>query len=112
MRSIFYMPSDDLAGDAKRRVPIPKFKEEGKCGAFTHAFRRNARELCERALPWKGDFMMEMIYDCVMKENDRYFLPFLPASVQKEYEVNPQMLIYGVAADNVEVMHDGTGYAA
>ena len=34
MRSIFYMPSDDLAGDAKRRVPIPKFKEEGKCGAF------------------------------------------------------------------------------
>ena len=24
MRSIFRMPSDDLAGDAKRRVPIPK----------------------------------------------------------------------------------------
>lgn len=47
--------------------------------------------------------MMEMIYDWVMKENDRYFLPFLPASVQKEYEVNPQMLIYGVAADNVAV---------
>ena len=37
------MPSDDLAGDAKRRVPIPKFKEEGKCGAFLHAFRRPGR---------------------------------------------------------------------
>ena len=23
MRSIFEMPSDDLAGDAKRRVPLP-----------------------------------------------------------------------------------------
>ncbi len=23
MRSIFKMPSDDMAGDAKRRVPIP-----------------------------------------------------------------------------------------
>ncbi len=30
----FYMHSDDMAGDAKRRVPTPKFKEEGKCGAF------------------------------------------------------------------------------
>ncbi len=24
MRSIFRMPSDDLAGDARRRVPLPK----------------------------------------------------------------------------------------
>ena len=28
MRSIFRMPSDDVAGDAKRRVPIPIKKGE------------------------------------------------------------------------------------
>ena len=28
MRSIFFMPSNDMAGDAKRRVPIPIKKEE------------------------------------------------------------------------------------
>lgn len=28
MRSISYMPSDDMAGDAKRRVPIPYLKED------------------------------------------------------------------------------------
>ncbi len=33
MRSISGMPSSDLAGDAKRRVPI-HLKEEGKCAAF------------------------------------------------------------------------------
>ena len=32
MRSISLMPSDELAGDAKRRVPLPQ--EEGKCEAF------------------------------------------------------------------------------
>lgn len=31
MRSIFEMPSADLAGDAKRSVPLPLRKEEGKC---------------------------------------------------------------------------------
>ena len=30
MRSIFNMPSDDRAGDAARRVPIPYRKERGK----------------------------------------------------------------------------------
>ncbi len=34
MRSIYKMPSDVMAGDAKRRVPIPKREEEGKCKAF------------------------------------------------------------------------------
>ncbi len=34
MRSIFRMPSDDLAGGAKRRVPIPK-------GGIVLAFDRN-----------------------------------------------------------------------
>ncbi len=29
MRSIFFMPSDDMAGGAKRRVPIP-IKKGGK----------------------------------------------------------------------------------
>lgn len=28
MRSIFWMPSDEMAGDAKRRVPIPMMEEE------------------------------------------------------------------------------------
>ena len=32
MRSIFIMPSDELAGAAKRRVPIPMKKEESKDG--------------------------------------------------------------------------------
>ncbi len=35
MRSIFRIPSDDMAGDAKRRVPIHCLEEEGKCGAFS-----------------------------------------------------------------------------
>lgn len=30
MRSIYGMPSDELAGDAKRSVPLPCEKEEGK----------------------------------------------------------------------------------
>ena len=30
MRSIFWMPSDEMAGDAQRRVPIPMKEEEGK----------------------------------------------------------------------------------
>ena len=30
MRSILGMPSDDLAGGAERRVPLPNSKEEGK----------------------------------------------------------------------------------
>ncbi len=34
MRSISKMPSDDMAGDAKRRMPQPYEKEEGKCEAF------------------------------------------------------------------------------
>lgn len=29
MRSIIKMPSDEMAGDALRRVPIPNKKEEG-----------------------------------------------------------------------------------
>ncbi len=33
MQSIFGMPSDDMAGDAKRRVPIPA----------RNAFRRHGR---------------------------------------------------------------------
>lgn len=28
MQSISFMPSDDMAGDAERRVPIPIWKEE------------------------------------------------------------------------------------
>lgn len=28
MRSIFLMPSDDLAGDARHLVPLPKKQEE------------------------------------------------------------------------------------
>ena len=35
MRSIFRIPSDDMAGDAMRRVPIHYYQEEGKCGAFS-----------------------------------------------------------------------------
>ncbi len=34
MRSIYGMPCDELAGVAKRRVPLPQKKEEGKCEAF------------------------------------------------------------------------------
>ena len=33
MRSIFKMPSDDMAGDAKRRVPLP-IDRKAKCEAF------------------------------------------------------------------------------
>lgn len=31
MRSIYGMPSDELAGDAKRRVPIPYSRKEKLC---------------------------------------------------------------------------------
>ena len=34
MRSIFKMPSDDMAGDAKRRVPLPIDRRKAKCEAF------------------------------------------------------------------------------
>ena len=34
MRSISGMPSDDLAGDALRRVPLPLIKEEDKWNKY------------------------------------------------------------------------------
>lgn len=40
MRSIFIMPSDDMAGVAKRRVPIPvrnAFRRHGRCRKATRA---------------------------------------------------------------------------
>lgn len=40
MRSIFIIPSDDMAGVAKRRVPIPvrnAFRRHGRCRKATRA---------------------------------------------------------------------------
>ncbi len=34
MRSIFRMPSDELAGDAERRVPIPKTRRKANAQHF------------------------------------------------------------------------------
>lgn len=46
---------------------------------------------------------MEVIYDWVPQESEQYFLPFLPESVKKEYEENPQLLIYGMVAEDTAV---------
>lgn len=47
--------------------------------------------------------MMDMLYDWVIKEDEQYFLPFFPESIQREYEENPQLLIYGMAAEDTAV---------
>ncbi len=43
MRSIFGMPSDDLAGDALRRVPLPRKRRKANAQHFWNAFRRLGR---------------------------------------------------------------------
>lgn len=46
---------------------------------------------------------MEAIFDWVLQDCEQYFLPFLPASVQKEYEENPQLLVYGMVVEDTAV---------
>lgn len=46
---------------------------------------------------------MEAIFDWVLQESEQYFLPFLPESVKQEYEEDPQLFVYGIAAEDTAV---------
>ena len=46
MRSISIMPSDDMAGVAVRRVPIPFKRRKANAKHFYNAFRRYGRCRC------------------------------------------------------------------
>lgn len=46
---------------------------------------------------------METMYDWVLQEDEQHFLPFLPEAVKKEYEEDPQLLIYGMVAEDTAV---------
>ncbi len=44
MRSIFKIPSDEMAGDARRRVPIHNYtRRKVNAEHFQDTFRRNGR---------------------------------------------------------------------
>ena len=47
--------------------------------------------------------MMDVICDLVLQEDEQYFLPFLPTAVRQRYKEEPQMLIYGIVAENTAV---------
>lgn len=46
---------------------------------------------------------MEVICDWVLQESEQYFLPFLPAAIRQRYKEEPQLLIYGMVAEDTAV---------
>lgn len=46
---------------------------------------------------------MEAVFDWVLQEDEQYFLPFLPKLVQREYEENPRLLVYGMVVGDTAV---------
>ena len=78
----FKMASDDMAGDAKRRVPIPSFRSDFLCKGFTLFHDVNLLTLKSYEIPATSQYSFSITFSSILYDLlSSGKLPFFTSSI-------------------------------